>query len=69
MRTEVERCTECGAPLTEGVCGSCAPTGAPIDKGERRVEAGAAEHEKEQWALGVVNRKVRSRKKWARPTA
>lgn len=63
MKANIERCTECGAPLTEGVCGSCAPTGQPVDKGERRLEAGAAEHEKEQWDLGVVNRKVHPRKK------
>lgn len=62
-QTEIERCTECGAPLSDGVCGNCAPTGAPVDKGERRIEADAAEHEKEQWALGVVKRKVHPRKK------
>lgn len=52
---------ECGAVLTEGVCGNCAPTGRPVDKGERRLIADAADHEKELWDLGLVNRKVRVR--------
>jgi hypothetical protein len=56
-----ERCTECGAVLTDGVCGNCAPTGRPVDKGERRLIAGAADHEKELWDLGRVKRKVRVR--------
>ncbi|HEU5287356.1 MAG TPA: hypothetical protein VFV20_03055 [Candidatus Limnocylindria bacterium] len=61
MSLRMERCTECGAPLTAGVCGNCAPTGRPVDKGERRLEAGAAAHEKEQWDLQRVNRKVHQR--------
>jgi hypothetical protein len=56
-----ERCTECGAVLTDGVCGSCAPTGRPVDKGERRLIAGAADHEEELWDLGRVMGKVRVR--------
>jgi hypothetical protein len=56
-----ERCMECGAVLTDGVCGACAPTGRPVDKGERRLIADAAAHEKELWDLGRVNRKVRVR--------
>jgi hypothetical protein len=56
-----ERCTECGAVLADGVCGSCAPTGRPVDKGERRLLADAAAHEKQLWDLGRVNRKVRVR--------
>jgi len=55
---EVERCTECGAPLTDGSCGNCAPTGRPEDKGERRLVADAAEHEKEQWDRHLVKRKT-----------
>lgn len=61
MNAPIERCTECGAPLTAGVCGNCAPTGRPVDKGARRLEAGAAEHEKEQWDLRRVDRKVHPR--------
>lgn len=56
-----ERCTECGAPLSESVCGNCAPTGRPVDKGERRLLADAAAHEKELWDLHQVDRKVRVR--------
>ena len=56
-----ERCMECGAVLADGVCGTCAPTGRPVDKGERRLGADAAAHEKELWDLGRVNRKVRVR--------
>lgn len=63
MKTAIERCTECGSPLTDGVCGTCAPTGAPLDKGERRLEADEAEHEKERWDLGLVDRKIHPRKK------
>lgn len=65
MRAPTERCTECGAPLTDGVCGNCAPTGMPIDKGERRIEAGDALHEKELWDQGLVDRKVHPRKRTA----
>ena len=61
MSAPIERCTECGAPLTDGVCGNCAPTGRPVDKGERRLAADAATHEKEQWDLRAVNRKVHPR--------
>ncbi len=61
MSAPIERCTECGSPLTEGVCGNCAPTGRPTDKGERRLEADAATHEKEQWDLRLVNRKIHQR--------
>lgn len=57
----MERCTECGAVLTDGVCGNCSPTGRPVDKGERRLLADAADHEKELWDLGKVNRKTRVR--------
>ncbi len=67
MKTAIERCGECGSPLTEGVCGNCAPTGAPLDKLERRLEADEAEHEKERWDLGLVQRKVRMRP-WCEPS-
>ena len=56
-----ERCAECGAPLTNGACGNCAPSGLPVDKGERRLAADAAKHEKEQWDLGLVDRKIHAR--------
>lgn len=65
MTTTVERCTECGAPLSGGVCGGCAPTGRPVDHGARRIEADAAQHEKGQWDLGRVDRKVHPRKRSA----
>lgn len=61
MSTDVERCTECGAPLADGVCGNCAPTGRPLDKTERRRLAGVAEHEKELWDDHAVTRKVHER--------
>ena len=60
---EIERCPECGAPLVEGVCGSCAPTGEPIDKGQRRLDADEAAHEKERWDRHAVTRKVHPRAK------
>ncbi|HAF08983.1 MAG TPA: hypothetical protein DCK98_02735 [Chloroflexi bacterium] len=59
--TETERCTECGAPLTDGVCGSCAPSGRPLDKGARRRVAAAAAHEKELWDEHAVTRKLHAR--------
>jgi hypothetical protein len=64
-----ERCTECGATLSEGTCGTCAPTGRPVDKGERRLLADAAAHEKELWDLHQVNRKVRVKPSRAAPQA
>jgi hypothetical protein len=64
-----ERCTECGATCSEGVCGTCAPTGRPVDKGERRLLADAAAHEKELWDLRRVNRKVRVKPSRAAPQA
>jgi len=64
-----ERCTECGATLSEGVCGCCAPNGRPVDKGERRFLADAAAHEKELWDLHQVNRKVRARASRVAPRA
>jgi hypothetical protein len=66
MKTELERCTECGAPLFGGACGTCAPTGRPVDKGERRLDASAAEHEKKLWDQRLVNRKVHPRPKKGR---
>jgi hypothetical protein len=61
MDTGIDRCAECGAELTGGVCGTCRPTGRPADKGLRRIEAGAAEHEKEQWDRHLVDRKSHPR--------
>lgn len=61
VSTEAARCMECGAPLTDGVCGNCAPTGRPLDKAERRRLAAAAEHEKELWDEHLVARKERAR--------
>lgn len=58
---KAERCTECGAQLTSGTCGTCRPTGRPTDKGLRRLEADAAEHEKEQWDRHLVDRKTHPR--------
>ncbi len=57
---DAERCPECGAPLVEGVCGSCAPMGAPLDKAARRLRADEAAHEKERWDRHEVERKVRT---------
>jgi hypothetical protein len=54
-------CTECGAPLTESTCGNCAPTGAPIDKGERRHREADAAHEKDLWDQHALARKRRDR--------
>lgn len=61
LNAGVDRCAECGAELTSGVCGTCRPTGRPPDKGLRRLEAGAAEHEKEQWDRHLVDRKSHPR--------
>jgi hypothetical protein len=61
-KTQVDRCIECAAPLTEGICGNCSPTGRPLDKGERRRRAAAAEHEKEQWDRHLVARKSHARR-------
>jgi hypothetical protein len=61
MTPEESRCMECGAPLTEGGCGNCAPTGRPVDKAERRRLAAVAAHEKELWDDHVVARKRRAR--------
>ena len=61
MTTGADRCTECGAILTDGACGNCAPTGRVLDKGERRRAAAEAEHEKARWDANLVNRKTRKR--------
>ena len=61
MDAETERCTECGAELCEGICGNCAPTGRPNDKGlRRRIELEAA-REKARWGAGLVTRKIHER--------
>jgi hypothetical protein len=67
--TEVvaDRCTECGAVLTDGVCGSCTPTGIPPDKGERRHREANAAHEKELWDQHALVRKHRDRGPVVRP--
>ena len=56
-----ERCPECGAPLTDGSCGACAPSGEPLDKGARRERAGIVQHEKELWDQRALRRKIRER--------
>jgi hypothetical protein len=62
MTTDMERCTECGGVLTDGVCGGCAPTGRPLDNAERRRAEAEAEREKARWDAHEVNRKVRERR-------
>ncbi|MDO8562854.1 MAG: hypothetical protein Q7S25_03310 [Candidatus Limnocylindria bacterium] len=57
----VDRCTECGAPLAAGICGSCAPDGRPLDKGARRERALLTEHEKALWDQKLLPRKVHER--------
>lgn len=64
----IERCPECGAPVVAGVCGSCAPTGAPLDKGERRLVKEEAAHEKERWDRHLVTRKTHARSYSGRTT-
>lgn len=59
--SENERCTECGAPLTNGVCGNCAPGGRPLDKAARRRLVAAAAHEKDLWDEHALARKLRAR--------
>ncbi len=63
----IDRCTECGAPLAEGICGSCAPDGAPVDKGARRERALLAEREKALWDQKLLRRKVHERASHERP--
>ena len=57
----IDRCTECGAPLAAGSCGTCAPDGTPLDKGARRERALLAEREKALWDQKRLRRKVHER--------
>ena len=61
MKAQIERCTECGTELTDGMCGSCAPTGRPLDKGERRRAELESAREKSRWDAHLVNRKIHER--------
>lgn len=62
MSAQIERCSECGAPTSEGTCGNCAPTGRPVDKGERRRSEAEAAREKARWDAHLVKRKVHERR-------
>lgn len=61
VRSDAERCTECGAPILGSACGSCAPGGRPLDKGERRREQAEAAREKVRWDQHLVERKRHER--------
>ena len=57
------RCVECGAPLADGFCGTCSPSGEPQDKLARRERAALVEREKELWDQRVLERKIHDRPK------